>query len=213
MDISYIFCNFAKDKINIINRRFFLPNTLINMVTNNVNFIKNYFHQASPDIDAEEVIKQFCKNINQIPEHLDIFHMDMFMTPTLDGIIYTITLVSDKPIYIVDLDDVHRWAYEIFPDEDIISSRAVRISKNIMQVTLSITFNDEIMMGDLITILELIQKMEQGNLIPTSQVESLARELFSVMDNKLTAGVMKTFQDLLDQVNSNKDNSLFIDIM
>ena len=69
------------------------------------------------------------------------------------------------------------------------------------------------MMGDLITILELIQKMEQGNLIPTSQVESLARELFSVMDNKLTAVVMKTFQDLLDQVNSNKDNSLFIDIM
>ena len=68
-------------------------------------------------------------------------------------------------------------------------------------------------MGDLITILELIQKMEQGNLIPTSQVESLAGELFSVMDNKLTAGVMKTFQDLLDQVNSNKDNSLFIDIM
>ena len=69
------------------------------------------------------------------------------------------------------------------------------------------------MMGDLITILELIQKMEQGNLIPTQQVESLAKELLSVMDNKLTAGVMKTFQDLLDQVNSNKDNSLFIDIM
>ena len=112
------------------------------MVTNNVNFIKNYFHQASKEIDAEEVIKQFCQNIHQIPEHLDIFHMDMFMTPTLDGIIYTITLVSDKPIYIFDLDDVHRWAYEIFPDEDIISSRAVRISNNIMQVTLSITFND-----------------------------------------------------------------------
>lgn len=112
------------------------------MVTNNVNFIKNYFHQSYQDIDAEEVIKQFCQNINRIPEHLDIFHIDMFMTPTLDGIIYTITLVSDKPIYIIDLDDVHNWAYEIFPDEDIISSRAVRISKNIMQVTLSITFND-----------------------------------------------------------------------
>ena len=69
------------------------------------------------------------------------------------------------------------------------------------------------MIGDLITILGLIQKMERGNLIPTQQVESLARELFSVMDNKLTAGVMKTFQDLLDQVNGNKDNSLFIDIM
>lgn len=69
------------------------------------------------------------------------------------------------------------------------------------------------MMGELITILELIQKMEQGNLIPTSQVESLARELLSVMDNNLTAGVMKTFKYLLDQVNSNKDNSLFIDIM
>lgn len=69
------------------------------------------------------------------------------------------------------------------------------------------------MMGDLITILELIQKMEQGNLIPTQQVESLAKELLSVMDNKLTAGVTKTFKDLLDQVNGNKDNSLFIDIM
>ena len=33
------------------------------------------------------------------------------------------------------------------------------------------------MMGDLITILELIQKMEQGNLIPTPQVESLAKAL------------------------------------
>lgn len=64
------------------------------------------------------------------------------------------------------------------------------------------------MMGDLITILELIQKMEQGNLIPTQQVESLAKELLSVMDNKLTAGVTKTFKDLLDQVNGNKDNSL-----
>ena len=69
------------------------------------------------------------------------------------------------------------------------------------------------MMGDLITILELIQKMEQRNLIPTQQVESLAKELLSVMDNKLTAGVTKTFKDLLDQVNGNKDNSLFIDIM
>ena len=143
MDISDIFCIFAKIKITLLTGgTSFLPNTLINMVTNNVNFIKNYFHQASPEIDAEEVIKQFCQNIHQIPEHLDIFHMDMFMTPTLDGIIYTITLVSDKPIYIFDLDDVHRWAYEIFPDEDIISSRAVRISNNIMQVTLSITFND-----------------------------------------------------------------------
>ena len=55
--------------------------------------------------------------------------------------------------------------------------------------------------------------MEQGNLIPTQQVESLAKELLSVMDNKLTAGVTKTFKDLLDQVNGNKDNSLFIDIM
>lgn len=115
------------------------------MVTNNVNFIKNYFHQVSPDIDAEEVIKQFCQNINQIPEHLDIFHMDMFMTPTLDGIIYTITLVSDKPIDTLDLNKVHRWVYEIFPDEDIISARAVAISNNpnyIIQATLSITFND-----------------------------------------------------------------------
>ena len=114
------------------------------MVKNNVDFIENYFHQVK-DIDAETVIEQFCRGINQIPEHLNIFHMDMFLTPTLDGIIYTILLVSDKPIDILDLNNVHRWAYEIFPDEDILSARAVRISNKptyIMQATLSITFND-----------------------------------------------------------------------
>ena len=114
------------------------------MVKNNVDFIENYFHQVK-DIDDETVIEQFCRGIDRIPEHLNIFHIDMFMTPTLDGIIYTITLVSDKPIDILDLDKVHRWAYDIFPEEDILSSRAVRISNkptHIMQVTLSITFND-----------------------------------------------------------------------
>lgn len=69
------------------------------------------------------------------------------------------------------------------------------------------------MMGDLITILELIQKMEQGNLIPTNQVETLAKDLLSTMRNKLTPGVYQTFQDLLDQVNGNEKNSLFIDLM
>lgn len=114
------------------------------MLKNNVDFIENYFHQVK-DIDAETVIEQFCRGINQIPEHLNIFHMDMFMTPTLDGIIYTITLISDKPITTFDQRNVHRWAYEIFPDEDILSARAMVISNNptdIMQVTLSITFND-----------------------------------------------------------------------
>lgn len=69
------------------------------------------------------------------------------------------------------------------------------------------------MMGDLITILELIQKMERGNLIPTNQVETLAKDLLSTMRNKLTPGVYQTFQDLLDQVNGNEKNSLFIDLM
>lgn len=69
------------------------------------------------------------------------------------------------------------------------------------------------MMGDLITILQLIQKMEQGNLIPTEQVETIADELLSVMSNRLTKGVFQTLQDLLNQINSNKDNPLFIDIM
>ena len=68
-------------------------------------------------------------------------------------------------------------------------------------------------MGDLITILQLIQKMEQGNLIPTEQVETIADELLSVMSNRLTKGVFQTLQDLLNQINSNKDNPLFIDIM
>lgn len=69
------------------------------------------------------------------------------------------------------------------------------------------------MMGDLITILQLIQKMEQGNLIPTEQVETIADELLSVMRNKLTKGVVNIFEDLLDQINSNNNNPLFIDIM
>lgn len=69
------------------------------------------------------------------------------------------------------------------------------------------------MMGDLITILELIQKMERGNLIPTNQIETLAKDLLSTMRNKLTPGVYQTFQDLLDQVNGNEKNSLFIDLM
>ena len=115
------------------------------MVTNNVDFIKNYFHQVSPDIDSEEVTKQFCQNIDQIQEYLDIFHMDMFMTPSLDGIIYTITFVSKQPLYTIDLNRAHRWAQEIFPDEDIVSTRAWVISTKpnyIMHVTLTITFND-----------------------------------------------------------------------
>lgn len=120
------------------------------MVKNNVDFIKNYFHQVK-DIDAETVIESFCREIDRIPEHLNIFHIDMFMTPTLDGIIYAITLVSNKPsnepIDTLDLYNVRRWAYEIFPDEDILSAKAMLISNNpnsnyIMQATLSITFND-----------------------------------------------------------------------
>lgn len=69
------------------------------------------------------------------------------------------------------------------------------------------------MMGDLITILQLIQKMEQGNLIPTDQVETISEELLAVMSNRLTKGVFEILQDLLNQINSNKDNPLFIDIM
>ena len=55
--------------------------------------------------------------------------------------------------------------------------------------------------------------MEQGNLIPTEQVETIADELLSVMSNRLTKGVFEILQDLLNQINSNKDNPLFIDIM
>lgn len=114
------------------------------METNNVDFIKNYFHQV-PDIDAEEVIKSFCQDIYMIPEHLNIFHMDTFMTPNLNGIIYTITLVSEQPIDTMDLNRVHHWVHELFPDEDIVSARTWVISTKptyIMQATLSITFND-----------------------------------------------------------------------
>lgn len=113
------------------------------MVTNNVDFIKNYFHQVSPDIDSEEVTKQFCKDIDKIPGYLDIFHMDMFMTPNLDGIIYIITLVSEQSISQEDMDKVRNWVFKIFPDEDIRTATTKLIAKNnILQTTLTITFND-----------------------------------------------------------------------
>lgn len=113
------------------------------MVTNNVDFIKNYFHQVSPDIDSEEVTKQFCKDIDKIPGYLDIFHMDMFMTPNLDGIIYIITLVSEQSISQEDMDKVCNWVFKIFPDENIRTATTKLIAKNnILQTTLTITFND-----------------------------------------------------------------------
>lgn len=114
------------------------------MVTNNVNFVQNFFKQASPDIDTEQAVEAFTKGITQIPDHLSIFHMDMFMTPDLNGICYAITWVSDKPIKTADLNEVQNWAFEIFPEEDIRSAKAIEISGhlNLMQVTLTITFND-----------------------------------------------------------------------
>lgn len=69
------------------------------------------------------------------------------------------------------------------------------------------------MMGDLINILDLMQRMRNANLIPDDQVETLAKNLLSTMKSTLAPGVFKTFENLLDQVNSNENNSLFIDIM
>lgn len=69
------------------------------------------------------------------------------------------------------------------------------------------------MMLDLINILDLIQKMRNANLIPDDQVETLAEKLISTMKSTLAPGVYSTFEYLLDQVNSNEKNPLFIDIM
>lgn len=68
-------------------------------------------------------------------------------------------------------------------------------------------------MGDLITILELIQKMGNAHLIPDDQVETLAEKLLSTMRSTLAPGVYSTFEYLLNQVGSNEKNPLFIDIM
>lgn len=69
-------------------------------------------------------------------------------------------------------------------------------------------------MGDIIEFLEFLQKLEQGRLIPTEQIEHLADILENTLRKTLSNGVYDSLSELLEsQLNSNEQNSLFIDIL
>ena len=69
-------------------------------------------------------------------------------------------------------------------------------------------------MGDVITFLQFLQKLEQGKLIPTEQIEHLADILKSTLRKNLSNGVYDSLNDLLEsQLNGNEQNPLFIDIL
>ena len=68
-------------------------------------------------------------------------------------------------------------------------------------------------MGDLITMLELLQKLENGKLIPEDQIEKVAKVLKNTMEKSLSPGVYQILDNLLNQVDGNSTNPLYIDII
>lgn len=69
-------------------------------------------------------------------------------------------------------------------------------------------------MGDVITFLQFLQKLEQGRLIPTEQIEHLSDILKSTLRKNLCNGVYDSLEELLEsQLNGNEQNPLFIDIL
>ena len=68
-------------------------------------------------------------------------------------------------------------------------------------------------MGDLITMLELLQKLENGKLIPEDQIEKVAKILKNTLEKSLSPGVYQILDDLLNQVDADSTNPLYIDII
>ena len=69
-------------------------------------------------------------------------------------------------------------------------------------------------MEDVITFLQFLQKLEQGKLIPTEQIEHLADILKSTLRKNISNGVYNFLEELLEgQINGNEQNPLFIDIL
>ena len=68
-------------------------------------------------------------------------------------------------------------------------------------------------MGDLITMLELLQKLENGKLIPSDQIEKVAKTLKNTLEKSLSSGVYQILDDLLNQVDADSTNPLYIDII
>lgn len=68
-------------------------------------------------------------------------------------------------------------------------------------------------MGDIITMLELLQKLENGKLIPEDQIEKVAKILKNTLEKSLSPGVYQILDNLLNQVDGNSTNPLYIDII
>lgn len=84
----------------------------------------------------------------------------------------------------------------------------------ILHIHLFITLQDNLTnMGDLITMLELLQKLENGKLIPSDQIEKVAKILKNTLEKSLSPGVYSTLDDLLNQVDADSTNPLYIDII
>lgn len=84
----------------------------------------------------------------------------------------------------------------------------------ILHIHLFITLQDNLTnMGDLITMLELLQKLENGKLIPEDQIEKVAKILKNTLEKSLSPGVYQILDDLLNQVDGNSTNPLYIDII
>ena len=84
----------------------------------------------------------------------------------------------------------------------------------ILHIHLFITLQDNLTnMGDLITMLELLQKLENGKLIPSDQIEKVAKILKNTLEKSLSPGVYQILDNLLNQVDGNSTNPLYIDII
>lgn len=69
-------------------------------------------------------------------------------------------------------------------------------------------------MGDIITFLRFLQKLEQGRLIPTEQIEHLADILEDTLRKNLSNGIYDSLEELLEnQLKGNEQNNLFLDIL
>lgn len=69
-------------------------------------------------------------------------------------------------------------------------------------------------MGDLITLLRIISKLNQGGLVLDSQAEYIADQLLNKLKEMLDPDAWRILFDgmLNSQVNGNDENDLFIDL-
>ena len=61
--------------------------------------------------------------------------------------------------------------------------------------------------------LELLQKLEDGKLIPSDQIEKVAKILKNTLEKSLSPGVYQILDDRLNQLDGNSTNPLYIDII